>query len=1614
MTELGVGYLSIVADTSKIPGQVNTALGSAQASATNTGRSMGSKIASGIGSTLKGGAVAAGAVAATALTLGMQRVVAIDDAKGKLAGLGHTAEGVTTIMDSALASVKGTAFGMGDAATIAASAVAAGIKPGQELTKYLSLTGDAATIAGSSLEEMGSIFNKVQTSGKAYTDNLNQLSDRGIPIFQWLADEYGVTQDALSDMVKEGKVDAETFNKVIQDNIGGAALESGKTLRGSFANMKAALGRAGAEVITPFLPMMKAGLAKVTEYTDKVAPILKAGATKVASGLTDMGRAFQSSGASIDGPANKMEKFGVKARQVADGLKGVWSILSDGKFTGSATTFGLSEDSKAVDILFKIRETAIGVKDILFKGDYTNPIWGQLEDSKAVDVLFRIREGAQSLWEVIKSPSGEKFTAFLDSVKGTGGEAAGAMGKVESGANTLTGALKSIGSAAAGGATALVGLGGDTATVAVTGIKALGSVMGFFADHTGLATAALAGFAASIAIAKTVETGYQAAIIARTVMMPAQMLIQRQQTAALVAHTAMMRANIIAIGGSLPPEQASLASRARLAIATRLSAAATASATSSLVAYAAAQRAAAASSGLLVGGMRQAAASTAIMGARVAGAGTTAMNGLKSGLGSAVSLLGGPVAVGVMAAGAAVMYMGSKFSDANDKIKNSQKTYSDYAASVRDSNNDLKNAYNKSNGITDSGVLSVVEAQINSARTAQKEFADSAPGIWGGIGSSIATVWDSVDGHIDGTAMKSFSTAEDLGRKGQAASAAFDKLNMSTADIAKVLTGPKDAYKAFTDQILQTTDGGGALVDIFDRQRKTLEELKTPAGEFSAAIKAVNDESVSAAQGIDAMSSALARQRGEANSVGDAQQRVNDTLRSFGEAAANAGASVITASGEIDTGTAAGSRLRTEVKNMQAAMDDAGNAAYVNGIKTGQSHADAAQAAEDASRRVQDSFIDTAVKAGIPREAVERLLEKYNLIPANKSTYVQAETAEAEAKLGNLIALQNNLRNNLTLTPEVATPYSTPLPFGVFGGANGMRVPGYEGGGKLPTTGPGTDRVDGILGVDSRGIPTARVNRGEWVINDHSSEKYDRELAAINAGIFPKLPGYEAGGVVGSRDLTNFVTGRVAGVKPLTGDPYVFGGINWGDCSAAMSAIARFAVGLAPFAARFATANMGAALAGMGFQSGRGGAGDLRFGWYNGGPGGGHTAGTLPDGTNVEMGGSYGGGMVGGSVGSNHSSFTDHAYKRISASSSQRERVREEWTEKQQIELQAAEIALRKAEEKRTEVEEQVAEGKKTQTDLADANNKVDKAQSKLTELQRKKDGVLSGESNAPAPQAPELARMFTDAEVDRIDAQLAVQSANQRRNEVYDNPESSDYDIDKADAELYQAEKALRELGTPKAGDGPATWSGIAGDFAKNAVSGLVSDALGVFGIPDEMPPALQALQMFEKAQQAQAPYLIEPSADQRAMGAQVTTSPSMIAEDSPAIYNPAEGVARWGDSVAKGQDGIAALLAEIERMRSDNRFANGGPVSGPGGTDNVPAWLTPREFVVNALDANAGQNPAILQAMNNGARLSLGQGGQSGSTYIFNGVANVEEGLRQLRVKELQEAATHGWGIR
>lgn len=193
---------------------------------------------------------AAGALASLALYKGFQRLVGIDTARAQLKALGHDAESVEQIMDAALASVKGTSYGLDEAATTAATAVAAGVDPAKDLEKYLSLAADTAAVANIPFSEMGDIFNKVQTSGKAQNDVLQQLSQRGIPIYQYLGETIGKSTEEVEKMARDGKISTKDFLKAVEKNIGGAAKIIGEeSFVASVKNIGSDIGRIGANFL---------------------------------------------------------------------------------------------------------------------------------------------------------------------------------------------------------------------------------------------------------------------------------------------------------------------------------------------------------------------------------------------------------------------------------------------------------------------------------------------------------------------------------------------------------------------------------------------------------------------------------------------------------------------------------------------------------------------------------------------------------------------------------------------------------------------------------------------------------------------------------------------------------------------------------------------------------------------------------------------------------------------------------------------------------------------------------------------------------------------------------------------------------------------------------------------------------------------------------------------------------------------------------------------------------------------------------------------------------------------------------------------------------------------
>lgn len=300
-------------------------------------RSIGSSALAGVGKAAKiaFGAVAVGAGAASvavgalvgkALTGGWGRLTGIENAEAKLRGLGHSADNVKSIMTDALAAVKGTAFGMDDAATVAATAVAAGVKPGQDLERTLKLIADAATIGGSSMGEMGAIFNKIAAGNKIQAEEANSLIDRGIPVWQLLGKTLGKTQAEVQKMASEGKIDFETFRKAMEGGMGGAALKSGETMTGTLANAIAALSRLGAEVLKGAFPKIKAVVGDAIKSFDGMGP-----AAKTAGEI--VGRAL---GGGIDLAVKSVQAaklaFGPALKEIGDAFGRAFSGVNMPKF----------------------------------------------------------------------------------------------------------------------------------------------------------------------------------------------------------------------------------------------------------------------------------------------------------------------------------------------------------------------------------------------------------------------------------------------------------------------------------------------------------------------------------------------------------------------------------------------------------------------------------------------------------------------------------------------------------------------------------------------------------------------------------------------------------------------------------------------------------------------------------------------------------------------------------------------------------------------------------------------------------------------------------------------------------------------------------------------------------------------------------------------------------------------------------------------------------------------------------------------------------------------------------------------------------------------------------
>lgn len=410
-----------------------------------------------------------------------------------------------------------------------------------------------------------------------------------------------------------------------------------------------------------------------------------------------------------------------------------------------------------------------------------------------------------------------------------------------------------------------------------------------------------------------------------------------------------------------------------------------------------------------------------------------------------------------------------------------------------------------------------------------------------------------------------FNTVTGLKGSSQILGEQFERIDQGLADL---VSGGKaeDAAKSF-DQIREAAEAQGVPVDElvkkFPQYADALKEAEAAAKTAAAEGKNLDGSLSDAGQAASDAAKQSEEIEKALEDVGVAADGTVADLAKFTESLVNAGLLQLSTRDAARNYEAALDTLTESIQKNGTTLDinteqgRANQAAFDGiagaGIRSAEAMAAAGASQEQVQGKLKNTYTDLYNAArgfGMTKGESDALARSVLGIPKGVSVDSWMSTQAkrtAEQTKGAIDAIPprkdvliNVVEQYTKFISEKRNPTQADLNGDTFRPrkATGGRLPGFAGGGQLPMSGPGTDIRDGFLGISSAGMPLARVDAGEWIINRGASDRYNRELAAINAGTFPKLPGFANGG--------RAFTARDLGYAPYQAAPVQSGGMSIG------------------------------------------------------------------------------------------------------------------------------------------------------------------------------------------------------------------------------------------------------------------------------------------------------------------------------------------------------------------------------------------------------------------------------------------------------------------------------------
>lgn len=147
----------------------------------------------------------------------------------------------------------------------------------EKILPTLKSIGDIASGTGVPLSELAEIYGKAKVQGRLFSEDINQLTGRGIPIIQELAKQFGVSETEVKKLVESGKVGFPQLEKAFADltNEGGqfsGMMEAqSKTFTGRLSTLMDAVNTSLGNITEPLFNALSGVMPSIIGFVEQVS-----------------------------------------------------------------------------------------------------------------------------------------------------------------------------------------------------------------------------------------------------------------------------------------------------------------------------------------------------------------------------------------------------------------------------------------------------------------------------------------------------------------------------------------------------------------------------------------------------------------------------------------------------------------------------------------------------------------------------------------------------------------------------------------------------------------------------------------------------------------------------------------------------------------------------------------------------------------------------------------------------------------------------------------------------------------------------------------------------------------------------------------------------------------------------------------------------------------------------------------------------------------------------------------------------------------------------------------------------------------------------------------------